>query len=77
MARQIFNLLWNASIVGISLPHEDALLGGQLAWEVPLRNGIFPAISVNKDSQSPAVAATTAGLVSPEGTQQGKKIPAI
>ena len=38
-----------------------------------MRNGIFPAISVNKGCQSLAIAATTDGeLVSPEGTQEGK-----
>ena len=39
----------------------------------PLTNGIFPAISVNKECQTSVMAATTEGvLVSFEGTQQGK-----
>ena len=38
-----------------------------------LRNGIFSAISVNKECQTLVMAATTEGMpVSPEGTQEGK-----
>ena len=38
-----------------------------------LRNGIFPAGSVNKDVQSRAIAATAAGeRMSPEGAQKAK-----
>ena len=37
-----------------------------------LRNGIFPAISVNKDVVTRKPAITDGELVSPEGTQEGK-----
>ena len=38
-----------------------------------MRNGMFPAISIKKVSQSPAIVATVDGeLVSPEGSQEGE-----
>lgn len=52
----------------------------QLSFQgLPLRNGILPAISLNKRmSPSSAVAPTTNGEpVSPEGTQGKERIRAI
>ena len=38
-----------------------------------MRNGMFPAISIKKVSQSPVIVAIVDGeLVSPEGSQEGE-----
>ena len=50
-------------------PSPDSL---QTSLVLALRNGVFPAISVNKMSRSSLIPARQYELVSPKGTQQGE-----
>ena len=51
-------------------PSPDSL---QTSLVLALRNGVFPAISVNKMSQLPSIPALQYELVSPKATQEGEE----